>query len=124
MVGKASEQLKDEFAFALEARRFTLKMLQPGTPCRDIWHAYNDFMRHNGRPPEDRVYCHGQGYDLVERPLIRHDETMAIERNTNLACHPGFIRNGCFAWICDNYVLGETGSFERIHAFPETITEI
>ena len=124
VVGKASEQLKDEFAFALEARRFTLNMLQPGTPCRDIWHAYNDFMRHNGRPPEDRVYCHGQGYDLVERPLIRHDETMAIERNTNLACHPGFIRNGCFAWICDNYVLGETGSFERIHAFPETITEI
>ena len=124
VVGKASEQLRDEFAFMLEARRMTLKMLQPGTPCRDIWDAYNDFMRQNGHPPEDRVYCHGQGYDLVERPLIRHDETMAIERTTNLACHPGFIRNGCFAWSCDNYVLGETGPVERIHAFPEVITEV
>ena len=124
VVGKASQQLKDEVAFAIEARQFTLNLLQPSTPCSDIWHAYNDFMRRNGRPQEDRVYCHGQGYDLVERPLIRQDETMVIERHTNLACHPGFIRNGCFAWLCDNYVIGETGPFKRIHRFPEAITEL
>ena len=78
VVGKASAELKDEFAFALEARKFNLGLLKPGTPSADIFAAYNDFMRKNGRPEEKRLHCHGQGYDLVERPLIRSDEPMAI----------------------------------------------
>ncbi len=80
VVGKASAELKDEFAFALEARKFNLDLLKPGTPCKDIFAAYNDFMRKNGRPEEKRLHCHGQGYDLVERPLIRSDEPMTIEK--------------------------------------------
>ena len=80
VVGKASSELKDEFAFALEARKFNLTLLKPGAPGKDIFEEYNAFMRKNGRPEERRLHCHGQGYDLVERPLIRHDEPMAIER--------------------------------------------
>jgi hypothetical protein len=30
-------------------------------------------------PPETRLYAHGQGYDMVERPLIRADESMWFE---------------------------------------------
>ena len=71
VVGKASAELKDEFAFTLEARKFNLNLLKPGTPAKEIFAAYNDFMRKNGRPEERRLHCHGQGYDLVERPLIR-----------------------------------------------------
>ncbi|MBO0712885.1 MAG: aminopeptidase P family protein, partial [Acetobacteraceae bacterium] len=71
VVGKAPQQMKDELAFVQEARKVTLDLLKPGTPCRDIWEAFNAFMRKNGRPEEARLYCHGQGYDLVERPLIR-----------------------------------------------------
>ncbi|MGB6507790.1 MAG: M24 family metallopeptidase, partial [Xanthobacteraceae bacterium] len=81
VVGKASNELKDEFAFTLEARKFNLALLKPGTPCKDIFAAYNDFMRKNGRPEEKRLHCHGQGYDLVERPLIRNDEPMQIEKD-------------------------------------------
>src|SRR6202035_3486816 len=54
VVGKASAELKDEFAFALEARKFNLGLLTPGTPCADIFAAYNAFMRKNGRPEERR----------------------------------------------------------------------
>ena len=63
--------MKDELEFCKESRKLTLDMLKPGTPCKDIWEAFNAFMRKNGRPEEARLYCHGQGYDLVERPLIR-----------------------------------------------------
>ena len=78
VLGKVSQQMKDELEFVKASRKLTLDMLKPGTPCKDIWEAFNDFMRKNGRPEEARLYCHGQGYDLVERPLIRSDEPWTI----------------------------------------------
>jgi Xaa-Pro aminopeptidase len=124
VVGKASAELKEEFAFALEARKFTLRLLKPGTPCKDIYLAYNDFMRQNGRPQEKRLYCHGQGYDLVERPLIRDDESMTIQQHMNIVVHPTFIRGHVLGWVCDNYLIEADGPSERLHRFPETITEL
>ncbi|HVY58668.1 MAG TPA: M24 family metallopeptidase [Xanthobacteraceae bacterium] len=124
VVGKAPQAMKDEFAFALEARTFTLGLLKPGTPCKDIWEAYNGFMRRNGRPSEARLYCHGQGYDLVERPLVRADEPMAIARDLNIVVHPTYLYGGHLNWICDNYLIGADGPGERLHLFPEEIVEV
>ena len=124
VVGKASQEIKDEFAFALEARKFNLNLLKPGTPCAEIFAAYNDFMRKNGRPEEKRLHCHGQGYDLVERPLIRNDEPMNIEKDMNIVVHPTYIRGHVLSWVCDNYLIEANGPSERLHHFPEIITEL
>ena len=124
VVGKASAELKDEFAFAVEARKFNLGLLKPGTPCADIFAAYNDFMRKNGRPEERRLHCHGQGYDLVERPLIRSDEPMTIKQDMNIVVHPTYIRGHVLSWVCDNYLIEADGPSERLHCFPEAITEL
>jgi len=124
VIGKAPQQMKDEFAFVLEARKFTLNLLKPGTPCKDIFETYNDFMRKNNRPPESRLYCHGQGYDLVERPLIRTDESLKIAKNMNIVVHPTYIQDGYFNWVCDNYLIGDNGPGDRIHEFPEAIIEV
>jgi Xaa-Pro aminopeptidase len=124
VVGKASAELKDEFAFALEARKFNLGLLKPGASCKDIFEQYNAFMRKNGRPEEKRLHCHGQGYDLVERPLIRNDETMTIEKDMNIVVHPTYIRGGVLSWVCDNYLIGTSGPGQRLHRFPEVITEL
>jgi len=124
VVGKASAEIKDEFAFALEARKFNLGLLKPGAPAKDIFEAYNDFMRGHGRPEEKRLHCHGQGYDLVERPLIRGDEPMAIKKDMNIVCHPTYIRGHVLSWVCDNYLIGADGPGERLHAYPEAITEL
>ena len=78
VLGKVPQQMKDELEMVKQSRKLTLDMLKPGTPCKDIWEAFNDFMRKHGRPEEARLYCHGQGYDLVERPLIRSDEPWTI----------------------------------------------
>ncbi len=120
VVGKASAELKDEFAFALEARKFNLGLLKPGAPCKDVFAAYNDFMRKNGRPEEKRLHCHGQGYDLVERPLIRNDEPMTIAKDMNIVVHPTYIRGHVLSWVCDNYLIGPDGPGERLHRFPKS----
>ena len=78
----------------------------------------------NGRPPESRLYCHGQGYDMVERPLIRHDEPFPIQADTNIVVHPTYNHQGIMSWVCDNYLIGPDGPGPRLHEFPEIITEI
>ena len=124
VLGKATKDMKDELAFLLDARRFTLEQLKPGASCKSIWDSYNAFLRKFGRPEEQRLYCHGQGYDLVERPLVRYDEPLAIEANMNITCHPSFVSRGIFNTICDNYLIGKHGVVERLHKLPETLTEL
>ena len=124
VVGKVPQQMKDELAFCKAARRLTLDLLKPGASCKDIWDAFNDFMRKNGRPPEARLYCHGQGYDMVERPLVRHDEPMAIEKDMNIVVHPTYIHGGYLNWLCDNYLIGGNGPGDRLHQFPEEVIEV
>jgi Xaa-Pro aminopeptidase len=123
VLGKASQEMKDEFAFVLEARNFTLKLLKPGASGKDIWEAYNAFMKKNGRPEEKRLYCHGQGYDMVERPLVRFDEPMKLKANMIVSCHPTYALAGSFNWACDDYLITDRGP-ERLHQFPEIVTEI
>ncbi len=124
VLGRASQAMKDEHAFTLEARRFTNALLQPGTKCSDIWNEYNAFMVRNGRPPESRLYCHGQGYDLVERPLIRKDESMTIQKDMNIVVHPTYQKDGLLSWVCDNYPITANGPGARMHEFPEEIVEL
>jgi Xaa-Pro aminopeptidase len=124
VLGKVPQAMKDELEFVKESRKLTLDMLKPGTPCKDIWEAFNDFMRKNGRPEEARLYCHGQGYDLVERPLIRSDEPWTIQKDMNIVVHPTYAHAGYLNWLCDNYIIGGNGPGDRIHQFPEEIVEI
>ena len=124
VVGKVPQAMKDELDFCKEARKFTLDLMKPGTPCKDIWDAFNEFMRKNGRPPEARLYCHGQGYDLVERPLVRDDEPWTIEKDMNIVVHPTYIHSGYLNWLCDNYLIGGNGPGDRLHQYPEEIIEV
>jgi Xaa-Pro aminopeptidase len=121
---KVPQEMKDELEFCKASRKLTLDMLKPGTACKDVWDAFNDFMRKNGRPVEARLYCHGQGYDMVERPLVRHDEPMIIQKDMNIVVHPTYIHAGYLNWLCDNYLIGGNGPGDRLHQFPEEIVEV
>jgi Xaa-Pro aminopeptidase len=123
-LGPVPAQVAEEFEFTLQARQFTLRQMKPGTRAADVFAAYNEFMRAHGRPPERRIHCHAQGYDLVERPFIRFDETFTIERGMNMACHPKYMHNGMFSWVCDNYLIGPDGPGPRLHSYPESIVEL
>ena len=122
--GKATPQLVDGFAAMKAAQDHTLSLIRPGASCRDIAAAHDDYMRSHNFPPELRLYCHGQGYDLVERPLVRSDETMTLAAGMNLAVHPGYETEAMFAVICDNYLVEADGPGECLHGTEKKIFEI
>ena len=122
--GKASQQLLDGFAAMKEAQDQTLSLIKPGAACRDIAAAHDDYMRSRNFPPELRLYCHGQGYDLVERPLVRSDETMTLAAGMNLAVHPGFETDAVWAVICDNYLVEAHGVSECLHRTEKKVFEL
>jgi Xaa-Pro aminopeptidase len=124
VLGKASNELIDGFESMKEAQAHTLRLLKPGASCADIARSHDEYMRARGLPAELRLYCHGQGYDLVERPLVRADETMAIEEHMNLAVHPGYETPSIFAVICDNYFVEAGGPGACLHQTPKQIFEI
>ncbi len=124
VLGRATPEMREQQQFLLEAQRFCIEQLHDGADCPDIWARYNVFMREHGRPEERRVHFHGQGYDMVERPLIRHDETMPIRRNMYFSLHPAFSSPHGYSWISDNYLLDDSGTVERLHAMPQELFEI
>ncbi|MDD5205634.1 MAG: hypothetical protein PHS17_09440 [Desulfobacterales bacterium] len=71
-----------------------------------------------------RLYAHGQGYDLVERPGIRDDEPMKIQANMNITVHPIIGTPRVFAWACDNYLVTEKCVTDCLHRTPKKIFEI
>ena len=123
VLGKASQEQKDAVALAVEAQKETLKRLKPGASSAEIHAAHNAWMRERKLPEDKRLYCHGQGYDLVERPLVRGDESMTIQENMLIVCHPGFANDTVAGGICDNYLVTRNG-VEALHKTPQTIIEV
>jgi len=123
VLGRRTAEMDDELGILLEARRFTLERLKPGASAREIWNAYNAFLAARGRPAEKRLHCHGMGYDMVERPLVREDEPMAVGADMVFSCHPTYLTERLFNTICDNFLLTSAGPPERLHAFPEILVE-
>jgi Xaa-Pro aminopeptidase len=123
ILGKATSELLDGFSAVREAQQATLRLMVPGASCRDIAEAHDRHMQSRGLPAELRLYAHGQGYDMVERPLIRRDETMTIAPRMCFAVHPGFETPSMFAVICDNYLVGEAGPGECLHKTEKRVFE-
>ena len=87
--------------------------------------AHNGYVRDHGFPEERRLYAHGQGYDPVERPLIRDDETMKLQANMNIGIHTHpSISNQRYFTATDNFLVKADGSVERLHRTPEKIFEL
>jgi Xaa-Pro aminopeptidase len=124
VLGKASQELIDGFEIVKEAQQHTLRKLKPGASCREIFVAHNEFMKKKGVPAESRIYAHSQGYDLVERPLIRSDETMNLEKGMNMSVHPSFATASMYAHICDNYLVEQDGASDCLHRTPQQIFEL
>jgi Xaa-Pro aminopeptidase len=125
MVGKKpSQELQDAFGVAVEAQALTASRLKPGTDPKEIWDMNNDFLKKNGYPPTTRLYAHGQGLPLVERPLIRYNETWRLKAGMNITVHPLVVRKDVFTVVGDNYIIGKDGVGLCLHKFPKEIVVI
>jgi Xaa-Pro aminopeptidase len=119
-LGKVPSELSEAYALCQETQKATLKLLKPGAIPADLWQANNEFLVKKGQPPETRLFAHGQGYDLVERPAIRDDEPMKLQARMNITVHPIIGLKGIWVWVCDNYLITE-GGIESLHQTPQEI---
>ncbi|KEP68180.1 hypothetical protein DL1_14585 [Thioclava dalianensis] len=125
VLGRARPELLDAFAAMKAAQDHTLSLLVPGADPAAIAASHDEWMRAHHLPPETRLYAHGQGMgDMVERPLIRHDETLPIAEAQTLAVHPGYDDGTVFAVICDNYTIGPRGPGPCEHKTEKKIFEL
>lgn len=120
--GEPASELVHACQQASAAQAHTYSMLKPGAACSDIFARYSRYMEDNGLAPDRRLYSHGQGVDLVERPLIRQDETMVIRTGMNMAVHPCVATSTIFAPVCDNVLVHENG-VEPLHRTEKRIFE-
>ncbi len=124
VLGKASSELKDAFAAVKAAQDYSLSIMKPGTAVREIFARHNAYMTGKDMPAETRLYAHGQGYDMVERPLIRQDDDMTLQEGMCLAVHPGYETPSLFAVICDNYIIETSGPGQCLHKTEKMLFEI
>ena len=123
-LGKVTSELTEQFEICQEAQKVTLDLLKPGANPADIWDANNEFLRSKGYPEEFRIYAHGMGYDMVERPSITHDETMKIQARMNIAVHPSVLSAKAAGQVCENYIISESGENICLHKTPQKIFTI
>jgi Xaa-Pro aminopeptidase len=124
VLGKTPQELKDAHSSVIEAQRFALSLLTPGAAAADIFARHNEYLRIHGMSEERRLSVHGMGYDMVERPLIRQDEDMAIEEHMAIVCHPGILNARMFVHNTDIYLIEAHGPSECLHRTPKQIIEI
>ena len=117
-LGDPPKELLKVWEVAKEAQRRTVARLLPGAKPADLFKAHNDFMMSQGYTPEGRLFGHGQGYDLVERPALRADENMPLAANMNITVHPIAATDKAYGFCCDNYIVGESGGIP-IHKTPQ-----
>ena len=118
---KAPSELLDANELAGQAQDQAAERLIPGTDPKAIWDANNALLVKRGKLPETRLFAHGQGYDVVERPAIRDDEPMKMRANMNISVHPTVATASL--WVCnsDNYLIGRKGAAKRLHKTPREI---
>jgi Xaa-Pro aminopeptidase len=124
VLGKAPSELVDGLEAVKAAQRFMLDSMKPGADPCEISAAFNEYMRGRNLPEETRLNAHGMGYDMVERPLIRSDESMKLAAGMCIVVHPGFINERMFAVVCDNYFIEDHGTSASLHRTPQTIIEL
>jgi Xaa-Pro aminopeptidase len=123
-VGKVPAELYDVHELCKEVQQHTVALLRPGADPGDIWRENNEFLVSKGQRPESRLFAHGQGYDLVERPAIRDDEPMKLKPNMNITVHPITSSETMWVSVWDNWLLTETGVSERLHKTPQKIFSV
>jgi len=122
-LGDPPKELLEVWGVAREAQRRTVERMKPGARPADLLKAHNEFMVSRGYGAEGRLFGHGQGYDLVERPGLRADETMPLAANMNITVHPFAVTEKAYGFCCDNYIVGETGAIP-IHKTPREVLVI
>jgi Xaa-Pro aminopeptidase len=109
-IGRVPEELQEAHEIVKEARAIMAKNCKPGVMPSVALDASDEFLKGRGCPPESRVGGHGQGLDLVERPVIRREEPAKFEVGMAVVFHPTARTKNAMASLSDTYVITNSGA--------------
>jgi Xaa-Pro aminopeptidase len=109
-IGSAPKELQEAYALVKEARSILAANLKPGVVPGVALDASDEFLKSKGCPPEARVAGHGQGLDLVERPVVRREEMAKLQAGMVISLHPTAKTKHAAASLADTYVIGDSGA--------------
>lgn len=119
-LGEPCEELRRAWSDGCAAQDLVADMLRPGNTTPEILDALNSFLRERGYDEEERLFSHGQGYDLIERPGVMPGETMKLRENMMLSVHPTCVNQFAQAFCCDNYLVTAQGGV-RLQRYPREL---
>ena len=122
-LGEPTSSLQWLFDVAKNCQIFLAERIVPGIRSSEINSLYNEYMKENGLPPNERYFGHGQGYDMMERPAFAARESMIIKENMYLAIHPELSKDNDFAICCDNFRVTREGAL-RLTRTPREIFRV
>mgnify|MGYP001009143913 CR=1 FL=1 len=122
-LGEPSQELLKAWEISRDIQRYAAGLLKPGVSPADVTVKVNEYMIGRGFPAEGRLFGHGQGYDLVERPAFVPKETMILKENMIVALHAPINNGKALGFCCDNYLITENGA-ELMQITPQKIVAL
>ncbi len=110
--------VKDNFYIQAEIA----KMAKPGVKAIELRNKMVEFQKSHGYQEERRLFGHGQGTDLIERPAYAIGEEMTLKENMFVSIHPGLVLEDNSIWTMntDNYLITKDGAV-HLNKTPQQI---
>jgi Xaa-Pro aminopeptidase len=109
-IGPVPEAYQEAWEIATEARAVMAANCKPGLLPGVAVEACDKYLIGKGCPAEDRVSGHGQGLDLVERPVFLKHEVCKLEVGMIVCLHPTAKTKGAAVCLSDTYIIAESGA--------------
>ena len=109
-IGRVPKELQEAHEIVKEARSIMAAHSKPGVTPAVALDASDKFLKSKKCPPESRAAGHGQGLDLVERPVVRREEPAKLEVGMVVALHPSARTKYAMACLSDTYVITNSGA--------------
>ena len=109
-IGPVPGEIREAREIALEARRIMAENCKPGLLPKVALEASDEFLKSKGFSGEARVAAHGQGLDLVERPVFLKDETTKLQAGMVVCLHPTVRLKHLRVSFADTYVVTDQGT--------------
>lgn len=116
-IGEPAKELKKACDDSILLQGWVAEKSVPGADPVAIYKELNVKLKEMGYLPENRLFAHGQTYDIVDRPIYAEGETMILQENMFVALHPTCATKRTACYNCDNFVIKKGGA-QRLSKTP------
>ena len=119
-LGEPNPDLAALYEVAKGVQHAVAAAARPGITGQELNALFDAYVTAHGIEKNGRFVGHGQGYDMMEAPVICPQEDMVLQEGMFLAIHPELVRDGQFSICCDNFRVTADGA-QRVTRTPQEI---